>query len=404
MIRRRTVRRLAAAAAAAGAPACAHVEAPVGGPVPETPLEVVATRPDTQALVPGWRGPVVIVFDRTLSERDVEEAISLSPRRGGVAVDHRGAELRVQPRRGWEPGTVYQVEVAPGIQDRFNNRLEERVRIVFSTGPEIPDTRATGTVTDLVRGEPANDARVDAIRLPDSLTYTTRVDSAGGFVLAQVPEGEYLLLAYRDANRNRRPDDFEARDSARVTIAAGEEPSAELAIVLPDSTPPRPGSARMAEGWVEVRFDDYLDPAQPLSLEQVTLAGPDGAAVPLAEVRIGTPPAVDIAAADTVPAPADDAPPAARTAPRRPLPSQSLFARPAEELLPDTLYTVFVRDVRNVVGLVGGGEAPLRTPRPERDPAPVAPEAPPAVPERRPDPPGDEVPAPVEEPVAPEVP
>lgn len=394
--------RAALAAALPAAAACAHVEAPEGGPVPDTPIEVVATRPDTGAVAPDWRGPVVIVFDRTLSERELEQAVSLSPRRGGVAVDHSGDELRVQPRLGWQPGTIYQVEVAPGIQDRFNNRLTERVRVVFSTGPAIPDTRAGGTLVDRVRGQPAAGARVDAIRLSDSLTYTTLADSAGAFSLAQVPEGEYLLLGYRDANRNRRPDPFEARDSVRVTLAAGAPaPAGELALLLPDSTPPVAGSARITDGWVEVRFDDHLDPEQPLSPEQVAIVGPDGA-VAVSELRIGPPPAArDTAGGDTVPAEAPAEPALApdtagadTAGPARTLPSQSLFARSSTELRPDTLYTVTVTGVRNLHGLVGGGDVPLRTPS-AAPPAPSPGERrdPDAGDEPAPPPPADEPPA-----------
>lgn len=385
-------RRLAAPVLALAAYACAHVEAPTGGAVPETPIEVVVTRPDTLALVPGWRGPVVIVFDRPLSERGVEEAVSLSPVEGGVAVDHRGDEIRVQPRAGWLPGRIYQVEVAPGLMDRFNNRLQERVRVVFSTGPEIPDTRATGRVTDRIRGENVAGARVDAIRLPDSLTYTTLTDSAGRFELAQVPVGEYLLLGYRDTNRSRRLDPFEPRDTARLTLTAAAAPSADLALLLPDTTPPAVGSARMTAGWVEVRFDDYIDPEQTVGPGQVTLVAPDGAAVPLAEVRIGAPPARDTARADTAGARARDTVPADTAAPRAPLPAQALFARPAADLLPDTIYTVTVRDVRNVNGLIGGGEAPLRTPRPAPPPREPA-ETP-----QRPDTADDDAPEEPEEP------
>jgi hypothetical protein len=370
--------------------ACAHVEAPPGGPVPESPLAVVAVRPDTPAIVPGWRGPAVIAFDRPLSERGVQEAVSLSPAPDGFTVDHRGSEIRVQPRRGWAPGTIYHVEVVPGVQDRFNNRLEAPVRLVFSTGPEIPDTRVSGRLTDRVRGEPAVGARLDAVRLPDSLTYTTLTDSAGRFEITRLPEGEYLLLGYRDANRNRRVDAFEPRDSARVDVAVGSPAQAELALLLPDTTAPAVGSARMAGLWVEVRFDDHLDPDQPLSPEQVTIAGPDGAAVPIARLRIGgpspadtTPAAVADTLADTVPVP-------------RALPSQSLFVEPAVELVPDGHYTVTVRGVRNLHGLVGGGEAPLRVPAaapaPAPEPAP-SPGAPPPV-DRPPDPPPDADPEP----------
>jgi hypothetical protein len=372
---------LLAAAALAGAPGCAHIEAPTGGPVDSIAPVLISIRPDTNAVLERWVGPVVFEFDEALSEEGVEDAVTLSPRLGPVAVDKEGREIRVKPRRGWRPGILYQVEVAGGLEDRFNNRRTEPIRLVFSTGPAIPDTRASGTVTERITGLASVQARVDALRLSDSLVYSTAADSSGRFTFRQIPEGEYRVVAYRDNNRNRRVDRFEPRDSAAMTIAVGQEPTARLAILLPDTTPPRPGSARMTSGWVEVRFDDYLDPEQPLSTDQVQVIGPDGAAVALAEIRVGAPPQVrDTARGDSVPPAAGQPPrPAQRdtagrdtagadTVPRAPLPSQSLFARPAGELLPDTIYTVRVRDVRNVNGLTGGGEVPLRTPRPAPPP------------------------------------
>lgn len=383
-MRMRVLRRACAAAATLLAAACAHIEAPTGGPVDSIAPVLIATRPDTNAVLTGWTGPAVFVFDEGLSEEGVDEAVTLSPRRGRIAVDKEGDEIRVRPLRGWEPGLIYQIEVAPGLRDRFNNAIRTPSRLVFSTGPAIPDTRATGRVTDRIRGEPSAQARVDATRLSDSLIYSTLADSAGRYVFAQIPEGEYRVIGYRDTNRNFRVDAYEQRDTAVLTIAVGQAPSADLALLPNDTTPPTVGSARMTNGWIEVRFDDYLDPDQPTGPQQVTVIGPDGAAVAISEVRVGPPPqARDTGAvADSTPAqqparPAPGRPDPARpdtagadtAGPTGPLPSQSLFARPAAPLLPDTMYQVRVVDVRNVNGLVGGGEAPLRTPEPPPPPA-----------------------------------
>jgi hypothetical protein len=369
---------MAALAWAVGmAPGCAHVEAPPGGAADSIAPVLVSTRPDTMAMLQGFVGAVEFEFDEALSEEGLEEAVTLSPRLGPVSVGLDGRRLRVKPRRGWRPGIIYQVEVAAGLQDRFSNRRREPVRLVFSTGPAIPDTRAGGVVTDRLTGQPSTEARVDAVRLADSLVYSTRTDSTGGFVFRQIPEGEYRLRAYKDNNRNQRLDAFEPRDSAAVTLVVGQAPTAQLAILPRDTTPPTVRSARMTGGWVEVRFDDYLDPEQPLSVDQVLLIGPDGAAVPLRAVRIGVPEEArdtgDAVADSTRPAgqpPARDTARADTARPRGPLPSQSLSAQPGAELIPDTIYTVRVRDVRNVNGLVGGGEAPLRPPRPPPPPAP----------------------------------
>jgi hypothetical protein len=347
----------------------------------------VSIRPDTMAIVPGYRGPVVFAFDVTIAEQGVEEAVTVSPRTSPFTVDRSGREIRVGLRRGWEPGRIYHVEVGPGIADRFQNRRTEPIRLVFSTGPEIPETRATGMVTDRITGQPVVGGRVEAILQPDSLVYAVQTDSAGRFAVRHVPEGDYLVRAYVDADRDRALGPAEARDSARLAIRTDTVPSLRLVLLPYDTTPPVAGTAAYEDGWVEVRFDDHLDPDQPLSPAQVTLVGPDDRAVPIEEVRIGAPvrEREPEAADEEGPAPAAPAPPRAPAAapqeeaaapeavPTGPLPSRSLFARPAEPLLPDTIYTVTVTGVRNVNGLVGGGEAPLRTPSPAPEPPPADP-------------------------------
>jgi len=375
------VRRIAAAAALLASAACAHVEAPRGGPEMRDPLDLAAVTPDSLAIVPGYRGPVVFQFERRLSERGLDDAVLVSPRTSPVVVSHRGRELRVSLRNGWEPGRIYQVTVTPTIQDLWNNRLTETVAHVFSTGPAIPGTRLDGRAMDRITGRPEVDIRVEAIRAADSLVYATRTDSAGAFRFAHVPEGEYLVRAFRDVNRNRALDPFEARDTAVARIAEGDTASVRLSVVMPDSTPPQVQSARLARGVIEVQFDDHLDPAQPLSTAQVRIVDAAGTALPVARVAVGQlADNGDAGGADAppaVPAPAAPGPPAgAAPARQEPLPSQTLAVEPATPLAPGTEFRVVVEGVRNVVGLVGGGEATITTPA-------APPESPDAVPDAR---------------------
>ncbi|HEX8692740.1 MAG TPA: Ig-like domain-containing protein, partial [Longimicrobium sp.] len=365
---------------------CAHIEAPPGGAEDKEPPRLVATRPDTLARTRGFQGDVLFVFDEGLSEQGIDTLVSVSPRTSSPDVDKSGDELSVGLRGGWQPNRVYQVTIAPGLQDRFGNRTTEPIRLVFSTGPEIPATLAVGEVVDRTTTRPAAGARVEAVLLPDSLVYATRTDSAGRYAFEQVPEGDYRLRAYNDQNRSRTPDPFEASDTATLRVAARDTVQARrLSIVRPDTTPPAAGSARGEGDVIEVKFDDYLDPAQPLSPAQVTVTGPGGA-VPVTAVRLGPfpeagPPTTDSARADTARA---GRPPAGRdTARARPpardtvqAPSQSLFVRTGARLAPETTYRVRVTGVRNLVGLVGGGEVELKTPRP----APAPPPAPAAAP------------------------
>ncbi|MBA4157284.1 MAG: carboxypeptidase regulatory-like domain-containing protein [Gemmatimonadetes bacterium] len=349
---------------------CAHVEAPTGGPEIREPLRVTAVQPDSLAVVPQFRGPVVLQFSRRLSERGLDDAVLVSPRTSGVSVGHRGRELRVALREGWEPGRVYQVTVLPEIQDLWNNRLEQAVTHVFSTGAPIPDTRVDGTAVDRITGRPEVAIRVEAILTPDSLVYATRTDSAGAFTFAQLPEGTYRIRAYRDLNRDRALDPFEPRDTTAAQLASGDAAAVRLSVVAPDTTPPVVVSARIERETIELQFDDYLDPQQVLSPGQVQIRDAAGNPIPVRRLAVGPlapvaadtvapdpeqpPPPPDVAVADT--ALAGAAPPAER------LPSQTLTVEPGTPLTPGTEYRIRVENVRNVFGLTGGGEASVTPP------------------------------------------
>lgn len=364
--------------------ACAQVEPPPGGPEDRVAPRVLVTRPDTLAVVPNYRGAVTLVFDERVSEQGVEDAVSVSPRTSAARIDHSGDEIRVSLVRGWEPGQIYQIRVEPGLRDLFGNATTTATELVFSTGPAIPDTRLAGAVVSRTTGQRLVAARVEAIRAPDSLVYAARTDSAGAFVFTRIPEGEYLVRAFSDVNRNRALDVFEARDTSSVRIAVGAEAGPiALRTLAPDTTAPRPGSAEAEGDVVRVVFDDFLDAAQTVSPAQVRVIGPDSVAVAVAEVRVGLfPQARDTAdaPADSVrpqpAAPADSAASPAAAAATDTLPSRTLSIRMAAPLRPGTQYRVVVQGVRNVNGLVGGGESPLRTSAPAPAPAPAAPTTP----------------------------
>lgn len=363
---------------------CAHIEPPTGGPPDRTAPRLLLTRPDTLSVVPTWNGAVTFVFSERISEQRVEEAVMVSPRTSPVEVSHRGDQIRVDLRRGWQPGVIYHVLIQRVIQDLFNNRLAEPVALVFSTGPEIPNTATSGVVIDRITARPDTSVRVEAIRRADSLVYAAPVDSAGGFTIAKIPEGDYLLRAYRDLNRNRALDPFEASDTSSATVAIGDTSRVSLSVVLPDTTPPRTASAALAaEGRVEVKFDDYLDPAQEIAPANVRIIAPDSTLVAVAAVRVGTgAAATDTAAVPPAAQPVTPRLPPFVAAPGRPgplgpVPAQTLSIDLASEarLAPATRYLIRIVGVRNVVGLSGDAEVELTTPAP---PPPAPPPTSPA--------------------------
>jgi hypothetical protein len=184
------------------------------------------------------------------------------------------------------------------------------------------------------------------MRQPDSLVYATATDSSGAFAFSRIPAGPYQVRAYRDLNRNRTFDEYEPFDVATATVAPApaQSPALRLAVLPPDTTPPVVASASAAGTAITLQFDDYLDPGQSLSPAQVRITGPGGQVVGVTSVRIGQ-------GAD---APADTA--GAR------LPSQTLTVEFTGTLTPQAEYRVRATGIRNVRGLVGGGEATFRAP------------------------------------------
>jgi hypothetical protein len=333
--------------------ACANIEAPPGGPEDILPPTILTTRPDPDAIVPGYNGPVVFVFDERISERGIEEAVMVSPRTSPVEVRHGRDEVRISLRRGWEPGHIYQVTLQAAIYDLFGNILPTVERLVFSTGPAIPDTRGSGTVIDRVTGRRESNIRVEAIRLADSLVYAVATDTAGAFVLDRFPPGEYQVRAYQDVNRNRSLEVFESRDSAFVEVLEGDPFEVAFRIVAPDSTPPQASSATLRQSRIEIDFDDYLDPEQTIDDDRVSVVAPTGVAVPIEGVFVGT-------GARIFPprAPGD-------SLPDRPFPAaQTLVVQLPDsvELEPDAEYVVTLEGILNVNGLEADVELTVTTP------------------------------------------
>lgn len=199
--------------------ACASMQAPPGAPFDPDPPILLSATPDSGTVVTGFDDVVEFQFDEVIAEQGLERLVTISPRHDELRVSWKRRRFTVKPRDGWHSNAVYQVTLLPGVSDLQNNRTEERTTIVFSTGGDIPNTRITGSVVDWEAGRIARNALVEAIRLPDSLTYVSLTDSLGMFELFFLPSGTYLLRAGIDGNNNQRLDRREPYDSVTVVFS-----------------------------------------------------------------------------------------------------------------------------------------------------------------------------------------
>ncbi len=274
----------------AAAVACATMQEPPGGPPDPDPPVLIGVTPDSGSLNDGFDEHVSFDFDEIIAEQGIENLILVSPRHQEIDVSWKRRRITVRPKDGWRDSVAYQVTLLPGLTDLRNNRLESGNTLVFSTGGEIPQTRVTGRIVDWEAGRIGARALVEAIRMPDSLTYIGDADSVGVFELAALPPGTYVLFGTIDQNNNRERGARESFDS--VTVRLDSTVTYDLWAFPHDTIGPRITSVQQLDSLaVSVVFNQPIRPdsAPPTSV-QVSLL-PD--TVPVAVDTVLWPAAFD---------------------------------------------------------------------------------------------------------------
>jgi hypothetical protein len=407
-------------------PGCAHVAAPPGGPPDSIPPLLIAVQPDSLAVVPGFDGEVRFEFDEPISERGIPTSAILYPLDLRPKINKGKRELKIKPREGWIENRLYHVRIEPVIQDLFNNVIREPIYHVFSTGLPIPDNEVRGTVYDRITGQILRQGRVDMVKLPDTLRYGGVLDTAGAFGIANLPPGDYLAIGYQDVNGNRRADEFDRADTARVRLDAEEALTLEFDVFRHDTIGPVLALAEPLDSMVlELEFDGYLDPevllatsdvrvfaledSAPVAIDTVfhfwqytvwrdsveavrrvradSLAALEAAAAAAAADTTAVPDtafALDTLAAEVPPPELEPVPEEAPEAeaeeleePAR-LPDRRIYVI-ASVRVPIGTHIVTSRNIVNLSGLTGGGEAEfeLLAPEPEEEPPEPPPDPPP---------------------------
>jgi len=389
-----------AAFSAFSALSCARMEPPPGGPPDATPPRLIATRPDSFAVLRPFRGVAEFQFDEVISEGGtpnrgegtggLEKLVILSPSTRVPEVSWKRNRITVRPQEGWRPNRVYRVELLPGVTDLRNNQSKNGAVLTFSTGAPKPTSTLQGQIVDWGTARPAGDALVIAKLLPDSLPYRGVADSSGRFSLGPLPSGDYIVIGVLDQNRDQRQDTREAYATARVP--KGTSDAGELWAFVHDTMPPRIQTVTVDDSVsATVTFSQKLDPRQRLTPRDVRLRLlPDSVPVAVASIlpapvddsihgRAPRPDSTSFAdsiAADTMPV--RRKPGAAH--PNRPAAENQLTARPPlyERLVlrvprpwaPGSRLVLEIRGVKNVTGVAGDAIGVVAIPEKKAAPPP----------------------------------
>jgi hypothetical protein len=398
------VRRLIVLLAVLG---CAQLGAPPGGPEDRNPPHLLRISPDTNAVNARPRS-VELRYDEIINERparggaDLTALFLVSPRLGRVDVRWHRSRIEIRPRRGFQPNTTYIITQLAGVSDLRGNSDSAQHRYVFSTGPTRAPGMIKGRVFDWVAARVSPRAYVEAIRLPDSLTFSEYADSAGQYTIRYLQPGRYLLRAIIDANSNRVLDRRELFDSATITL--GDSVTREMLAFVHDSIGAGVAEVDVRDSvTLRVTFDRPLQSRSVVTASQFSLKSSDSAAVPITSVTVGS--AFEKAQADSArakavadsiaqarradsvaranpqpppparpaPAPAPAAPPrrpgAARDTtpppkPSAPIPETYAVIKVGRALTPTTSYRLHADSLRSLMGITRSSDRVFTTPRP----------------------------------------
>ena len=271
---------------------CAQLGAPPGGPEDKAAPHLLRVSPDTNALNARPKS-IQLQFDEIINERpssgggDLSGLFLLSPRRGRVDVSWHRSRIEIRPRRGWAPNTTYTLTQLRGLADLRGNVDTTERHYMFSTGPTRSPSVLRAQVFDWVAGKAAPRAYVEAVQLPDSLTYSTFADSLGRAVFQHITPGRYLLRGVIDANNNRVFDRREVFDSATVSVT--DSAAHELLAFIHDSAGPGIQTVDMRDSLtLRVAFDRPLSPRRTVEQRQFSLKAADSSVVEIASVLVGS--------------------------------------------------------------------------------------------------------------------
>ncbi|HSV88563.1 MAG TPA: Ig-like domain-containing protein [Bacteroidales bacterium] len=188
---------------------CANVVAPTGGPVDETPPQVVRSNPPLNS--PNFEGyEVRVEFDEFVQLTNINQKLLVSPPLSKMPQARiRGRSVILSWQDTLRDNTTYNFFFGNAIVDITEGNAIPNFQIVFSTGPFVDSLSLAGVVTDAFTREPEDEVYVmlykpgnDSIPYQETPVYLAKTDKEGRFRIGNIGTGAYMVFALDDLNAN----------------------------------------------------------------------------------------------------------------------------------------------------------------------------------------------------------
>lgn len=249
---------------------CAQIKPPPGGPEDKSPPKVNKVVPADSSVNVPVDSPIEITFDEYIEGFPGNVALSPPVDEFEVKFRHKGIEINHSLLK---TNTTYRVVVSTALSDLRGNSLRSALSYAFSTGPKLDTLEITGQVYDTVFA-PASGIRVHGFSSnrsdidprdtkPDAISWS---GNNGKFTLANLPDGEFSIMAFRDDNRDGLLSPNELLALSPRDIKAGSDIEWSMVLFAPDSMPPELISSSVEREYL-VRFQL----SEPVNIEGLQL-------------------------------------------------------------------------------------------------------------------------------------
>lgn len=189
---------------------CAQIVAPTGGDTDRIPPKIVSTSPSFKQLNVKTQ-QIVFSFDEYVRLKNIGSLAIAPPPAIDPTVKVLGKDLILEFSDPLPPNTTISIDASGVVSDLTEGNMASSARLVFSTGPSLDTGGVRGRVVDALTGQPAENVIVGVFPKDSALigripTYAVPQKSNGSYSLDYVRPGDYRLIAFADANKNRRVD------------------------------------------------------------------------------------------------------------------------------------------------------------------------------------------------------
>lgn len=189
---------------------CANMLAPTGGQKDITYPKIVKSYPENYSK--NFKGKKIeIEFNEYIVLKDIQNQLIVSPGNIETDVKKTGKKIIVEFKNDLQPNTTYIINFGNSISDYTESNINKEFKFILSTGADIDSLNISGRLIDAYKTDAIKDALIclytdvenDSIIYLSKPVYTTKTDEDGNFILSNLKENKYKVIALTETNNNK---------------------------------------------------------------------------------------------------------------------------------------------------------------------------------------------------------